>query len=147
MIHGIVTRFRQAGRVYVDGGQPRTAYRAEIHPWLWFLTRTTDSRIFQDRSVPDIVKQIFDDLGFSDYKDELTGSYAPREVCVQYQETAFQFVSRLLEEEGIYYYFQHEDGKHTSSSATTARATRAARSSATYATWAPSRARRAMRTR
>ncbi|WP_437714875.1 type VI secretion system tip protein TssI/VgrG [Sorangium sp. So ce448] len=113
MIHGVVTRFRQAGRVYVDGGQPRTAYRAEIHPWLWFLTRTTDSRIFQDRSVPDIVKQIFDDLGFSDHKDELTGSYAPREVCVQYQETAFQFVSRLLEEEGIYYYFQHEDGKHT----------------------------------
>ncbi|AUX27881.1 hypothetical protein SOCEGT47_084810 [Sorangium cellulosum] len=112
-IHGVVTRFRQAGRVHVDGAKPRTAYRAEIHPWLWFLTRTTDSRIFQDRSVPDIVKQIFDDLGFSDYRDELTGTYAPREVCVQYQETAFQFVSRLLEEEGIYYYFQHEDGKHT----------------------------------
>ncbi|WP_437306863.1 type VI secretion system Vgr family protein [Sorangium sp. So ce388] len=112
-IHGVVTRFRQAGRVHVDGGKPRTAYRAEIHPWLWFLTKTTDSRIFQDRSVPDIVKQVFDDLGFSDYKNELTGAYAPREVCVQYQETAFEFVSRLLEEEGIYYYFQHEDGKHT----------------------------------
>jgi len=112
-LHGVVTRFRQAGSVQDTGGQPQTIYRAEVHPWLWFLTRTSDSRIFQEKSVPDIVKQVFDDLGFSDHKAELTGTYAPREYCVQYQETAFDFVSRLLEEEGIHYYFTHEDGKHT----------------------------------
>ncbi|EYF02876.1 type VI secretion system Vgr family protein [Chondromyces apiculatus] len=113
VLHGVVTRLRQAGRVHAGGGEPQTIYRAEVHPWLWFLTRTTDSRIFQEKSVPDIVKQVFDDLGFADYKDGCTGSYQPREYCVQYQETAFDFVSRLLEEEGIYYYFTHEDGKHT----------------------------------
>ena len=108
----------------MDGGQPRTAYRAEIHPWLWFLTRTTDCRIFQDKSVPDIVKEVFDDLRLLRFKVELTGTYAC-EVLRAVPRDRFNFVSRLLEEEGIYYYFQHEDGKHTLVlSATTARATR-----------------------
>lgn len=106
--HGICTRFRQAGRA-----DKQTLYRAELHPWLWLLTRTTDSRIFQNESVPEIVKKIFSDLGQSDFEEALKGTYAKREYCVQYQETAFAFVSRLLEDEGIHYFFKHAKGKHT----------------------------------
>ena len=88
-------------------------YTVVLKPWLWFLTRTADCRIFQDQSVPEIVKQVFRDAGFSGaFQDSLSGSYRPREYCVQYRETAFDFVSRLLEQEGIYYYFTHENGKH-----------------------------------
>jgi type VI secretion system secreted protein VgrG len=64
-------------------------------------------------TVPDIVKQIFGDLGFSDYEDTLSGNYRTWDYLVQYRESAFNFVSRILEQEGIYYYFRHEDGKHT----------------------------------
>src|ERR1041385_2210628 len=88
-------------------------YRATIVPWLWFLTRTTDCCIFQEMTVPDIIEDIFKHYGFSDYKLKLSGSYEQWEYCVQYRETDFNFVSRLMEEEGLYYYFQHEDGKHT----------------------------------
>ncbi len=80
---------------------------------MWFLTRTSDCRIFQQKSVPDIIEQIFGDLGFSDYKLQLSGSHPAREYTVQYRETDFNFVSRLAEEEGIFWFFQHEDGKHT----------------------------------
>jgi len=110
-IHGICTRFVQAGRI---GKQTR--YRAELHPWLWLLGKTSDCRIFQEKSVPDILKELFQELGFSageHFKDSLKGSYDPRPYCVQYQETALDFVSRLMEDEGIHYYFTHEDGKHT----------------------------------
>lgn len=107
-LHGVCTRFRQGGRA-----DKQTIYHAELHPWLWFLTRVTDSRIFQNKSTPEILKAVFSDLGFSDFKDSLTGSYAKREYCVQYQESSFDFVSRLMEDEGIHYYFKHEEGKHT----------------------------------
>ncbi len=96
--------------------QPRlkyTVYRAIVRPWLWFLTRMADCKIFQDKTAPDIIKQVFKDHGFDDVKDSLNESYPKREYCVQYRETAFDFVSRLMEEEGIYYSFKHEDGKHT----------------------------------
>ena len=88
-------------------------YTFTVRPWLWFLTRTADCRIFQHRSVPDIVKEIFREHGFTDFKDRLIGSYPPREYCVQYRETDFNFVQRLLEEEGIYYYFTHDRNSHT----------------------------------
>ena len=107
-INGMVSRFAQSGTV----GRHAT-YRAEIVPWLWFLTRTSDCRIFQKQSVPDIVKQLFGEYGFSDYRFRLTGSYESREYCVQYRETDFNFVARLMEEEGIFYFFAHENGKHT----------------------------------
>ena len=71
------------------------AYRAQVVPWLWFLTRTANCRIFQNKSVPEIVEQVFKDLGFSDYVLELNATYPKREYCVQYRETAFNFVSRL----------------------------------------------------
>ena len=88
-------------------------YQATMVPWLWFLTQTSDCRIFQEKTVPDIIKQVFSDLGFTDIEERLTGSYRTWTYCVQYRETDFNFVSRLMEQEGIYYYFLHENGKCT----------------------------------
>ena len=107
--NGFVTRFSYLGM----RGMRYGAYRAIVHPWLWFLTRTSDCRIFQNKTVPDIIEQIFRDHGFTDFKRSLTGHYRTWEYCVQYRETDFNFVSRLMEQEGIYYYFDHENGKHT----------------------------------
>lgn len=88
------------------------SYRARIVPWLWFLTRAANSRIFQNKNVVDIAKQIFSDHGFSDFEFRLQRSYPPYEYKVQYRETDFNFVSRLLEHEGIFYFFHHESGRH-----------------------------------
>lgn len=107
-INGIVARFVQAGT-----SLRFTTYYAELRPWLWMLSMSVDSQIFQEKSVTDIIKQVFDDAGFSDYKISTQGTYNPREYCVQYQESAFDFVSRLMEDEGIFYFFEHEEGKHT----------------------------------
>ena len=82
-------------------------------PWLWFLNHNADCQIFQEMATPDIIKQIFQELGFNDFRQELTASYPNREYCVQYRETDFDFVSRLMEEEGIFYYFEHTKDKHT----------------------------------
>lgn len=113
-INGIVSSFEQGRSGGESGETPHFSYyKATMVPWLWMLTRTTDSRIFQEMSVPDIVEQILGDQGFSDYKLDLKGSYDKRTYCVQYNETDFNFISRLLEEEGIFYFFEHEDGKHT----------------------------------
>ncbi len=106
--NGYVTRFAQAGK---HGRYNR--FIASIHPWTWFLTRTADCRIFQDMTVPDIVKAVFTELGVTDFKFDLTSSYRKWTYCVQYRETDFNFVSRLLEHEGIFYYFRHTDGHHT----------------------------------
>lgn len=107
--NGFVSRFVQTEADSKAGGR----YRATLVPWLWFLTRTADCRIFQNLTVPDIIKQVFKDQGFTDVKDSLTGTYTAWENCVQYRETDFNFVSRLMEHEGIYYFFTHENGKHT----------------------------------
>ena len=106
--NGYVTRFAQ-------GGQYGRFYRYSgiVRPWFWFLTRTSDCRIFQEMTVPDIVKKVFQDHGTADYKFELTGTYRKWTYCVQYRETDFNFISRLLEQEGIYYYFRHTDGHNT----------------------------------
>jgi type VI secretion system secreted protein VgrG len=107
--NGYVTRFAQAGML----GRYHV-YRASVRPWLWFLTRVSNCRIFQEMSVPDIIKKVFDEHSIADFKlDGLTNSYTKREYCVQYRETDFEFVSRLMEEEGIYYFFKHADGKHS----------------------------------
>jgi type VI secretion system secreted protein VgrG len=82
-------------------------------PWLWFLDQTTDCRIFQNKTAPDIIKQIFQEYGFKDFSLSLYGDFVKRDYCVQYRESDFNFVSRLMEEEGIFYFFQHEDAKHT----------------------------------
>ena len=108
LFNGFISRFSLSG---FEGGFT-ARYTATLVPWTWFLTRVSDCRIFQNMSVPDIIKEIIGDYGFSDIKDKLSGSYKPWEYCVQYRETAFNFISRLMEKEGIYYYFEHEDGKH-----------------------------------
>lgn len=105
--HGLIARFRS---VRTPG--PTYVYRATLAPWLWMLSRTTDCRIFQDQTVPEILKEVFNSLGFSDFRLRLTGEYARREYCVQYRETALDFVSRLMEEEGISYHFEHHADKH-----------------------------------
>ena len=106
--NGHVNRFAYCGR-----GDRLSMYRAEVVPWLWFLTRTSDCRIFQNKTVPDIIKQIFDDLGYKDYKVDVKGDHPKWDYCVQYRETDFNFVSRLMEQEGMFYFFKHEKGKHT----------------------------------
>jgi type VI secretion system secreted protein VgrG len=87
-------------------------YRARIVPWLWFLTRTADCRIFQNKTVPEIIKEVFRQDGFTDFTENLRANYEPEVYCVQYRETDFNFVSRLMEREGIYYYFEHQNGVH-----------------------------------
>jgi type VI secretion system secreted protein VgrG len=87
-------------------------YQATMVPWLWFLTRTADCRIYQDQKIPDIIKEVFKKHELKDFEDALSGSYSKKEYCVQYRETDFDFVSRLMEQEGIYYFFKHENGKH-----------------------------------
>lgn len=87
-------------------------YEAFINPWLWFLTCTADCRIFQNQTIPEIIKFVFRDLGYTDFKEKLSQPYLPWDYCVQYRETDFNFVNRLMEQEGIYYYFQHENGRH-----------------------------------
>jgi len=88
-------------------------YRLTLRPWLWWLTLASNNRVFQNKTTGEIVTSIFKAHKFTDYQLKLTGSYAPREYCVQYAETDFAFVSRLLEEEGIFWFFVHEKGKHT----------------------------------
>lgn len=94
------------------GAEGQARFQATLVPWLWFLTRTSDCRIFQQKSVPDILEEVFRDVGFADFKKDLRGTYQPREFCVQYGETDFAFVSRLMESEGIYYHFEHDNGSH-----------------------------------
>lgn len=105
--HGIVSRCSQS----IDRGQ-FASYRVTLRPWLWLLSKTSDCRIFQNQSIPQIIKQVFRDLGFSDFEDSLSRPYREWEYCVQYRETSFDFVSRLMEQEGIYYYFRHEKDRH-----------------------------------
>ena len=105
--NGYVTEFAQTGRL-----GNFVVYEAVLSPWLWFLTRTSDSRIFQRKSIPDIVQEVFREHGYPVFSTALFEAYKPWDYCVQYRETDFDFVSRLLEQEGIYYYFRHGLGAH-----------------------------------
>jgi type VI secretion system secreted protein VgrG len=106
--NGFISRF-----VYgeVKSDNLRT-YHLTMVPWLWFLTKTNDHRIFQNKTTKDIVTQVFSDLGFNDFKFKATGNTTPREYCVQHNESDFDFISRLLEEDGIAYYFEHINDSH-----------------------------------
>jgi type VI secretion system secreted protein VgrG len=107
--HGFVSRFSRVPRP----GTRYFSYHLSAVPWLWFLTRQSDCRIFQNKKLEDILRDVFGRRGFSDFKFQLSGNYTPWEYCVQYRETDFNFVSRLMEQEGVYYYFEHEKDKHT----------------------------------
>jgi type VI secretion system secreted protein VgrG len=106
-IHGVVRQFMQLGRK-----QGLNGYRMEIVPQLWFLTLGSDCRIFQAMNAVEIVQKVLNENKVTDLDVRCTKSYPPREFCVQYRETHFAFVSRLLEEEGIFYFFEHSQGKH-----------------------------------
>jgi type VI secretion system secreted protein VgrG len=88
------------------------AYRLVLRPWLWMLSRTADCRIFSDKTASDIIKEVFDKAGFKDYRLVLTEDYPKLEYCVQYRESHLAFVSRLMEQHGIYYFFEHSADKH-----------------------------------
>ena len=105
--NGFVNRFACVG-----GDNRFSYYRAEIVPWLWFLTRTADCQIFQQKTIPEIIKKVFQDHGFQDFQDRTQASYPQREYVVQYRETAFNFLSRLMEEYGIFYFFEHNQNTH-----------------------------------
>ena len=89
-------------------------YHLTLRPWLHILSRNLDYAIFQEKGTVDIIKAVFETRARSDVDfSKLSGAYAPRDYCVQYRESDFAFVSRLMEEEGIYYYFRHDADRHT----------------------------------
>ena len=108
LLHGIVARFR-----HDEDGPQQSGYSATLVPGIWRLGQRYDARIFQAMTVPAILDKVLSGAGIADHRAVLTGSYAPREYCVQYRESDLAFISRLMEEEGIYYFFEHTDDKDT----------------------------------
>lgn len=108
--NGIVSRF-----VYAGKDDRAHYYSAEVVPWMWLLTKCSDCRVHESDKKKDaraIIDTLLKELGFTDYKWECKRTLEKREYCVQFRETHFDFITRLLEEEGIFYYFRHEQGKH-----------------------------------
>jgi type VI secretion system secreted protein VgrG len=108
-VNGIVRRFSRLGE-----GVNLTFYAAEIVPVHWLLTRRHRSRIFQELSIPDIIRKVFEDAGIptDNYRFALEGQYTAREYVVQYRESEFDFITRLMEREGIFYFFEHAVDGH-----------------------------------
>ena len=106
-ISGIVSRFLHSG-----GDREFSAYSAELVPKLWLLTLSRDRKIWQNKTAAEIIKAVLGEFAVT-FEDKLTGTYKAREFCVQHDETAFDFISRLMEEEGIFYFFKFADGSHT----------------------------------
>ena len=106
-VNGIVSRF-----AYLGSSADFALYTAEIVPSMWLLTLGKDRVIYQNMSTPDIVSAVLKEFSVR-FESKLSGNYSPREYCVRYDESAFDFISRLLEEEGIFYFFTHADGAHT----------------------------------
>ena len=107
--HGIVDGFSFIG----SDGQGLWRYRLSVRPRLWLLSKASDNRIFQQKTVRDIVSEVLDQHGVSDYEWDLRGTLPQREYCVQYGESDLDFVQRLLEHEGIFYFFSFTENKHT----------------------------------
>jgi type VI secretion system secreted protein VgrG len=107
--HGIISRLEQG-----SSGLRFTTYSATVVPKIWYLMHRHNCRIFQQMSVRDIVQKILKELGLpgDEYRFVLQSDPPKREYCVQYRESEFDFISRLLEEEGIFYFFEHQDNKH-----------------------------------
>jgi hypothetical protein len=103
-VHGIIRRMEARGASAERGGEKRHAYRVWLAPALWLLGRTKDSRIFQDESVPEIVRAVLREGGVRT-RFRLFWTYPPRSYCVQYQESDLDFVERILAEEGILHFF------------------------------------------
>lgn len=110
--NGIVSEAEQTGFETISKVR-YTSYRLILVPKPWLLTRKVDCRIYTEMSVPDIIKSVLDDVGYGDIKVSLSSNYPKRDYCVQYRESSFNFISRLMEQEGIYYFFTHSDKTHT----------------------------------
>ncbi|MFL4969598.1 MAG: type VI secretion system Vgr family protein [Xanthobacteraceae bacterium] len=93
--------------------QEHHVYRLVLRPWLWLCSRTSDCRFFQDKTASEIIQEVWRDRGFNDFRASLNENYPKLEYCVQYRETDLAFVSRLMEQHGIYYFFEHTSDKHT----------------------------------
>jgi type VI secretion system secreted protein VgrG len=108
-VNGIVTRFEQG-----EIGRRFALYYLRIMPKVQRLALRHNSRIFQQKTAPEIVKQILDEVGLAgdEYKQVLHGTHPARDYCVQYRESELDFIQRLMEEEGMFYYFEHQDDKH-----------------------------------
>ncbi|MBI4904946.1 MAG: type VI secretion system tip protein VgrG [Acidobacteria bacterium] len=106
-IHGMV---RSARSMELD--KSLTTYQLEMVPWFWFLTQKSNCRFFLDKTAPQILEQVFGEHGGT-FQLELNRGYEKRKYCVQYRETDYNFCSRMMEEEGIFYYFKHDKGSHT----------------------------------
>ena len=91
--HGHVSRFKKTNK---DG--IHQSYSATIVPWTWFLQQTSNCRIFQNKSIPDILREVFKAHGFSDYELRLSGEHTPWEYCTQYRESDLSFINRLAEQ-------------------------------------------------
>jgi type VI secretion system secreted protein VgrG len=108
-LNALVTSFACLGAD--SGAERRYRYRASLRSWLWLADRNADYKIFQGKSVPDIVKAVLSDYPFP-FEMNLIERYAPRPYVVQYGESDFNFISRLCEDEGIYHYCQHGADRH-----------------------------------
>jgi type VI secretion system secreted protein VgrG len=109
-VHGLVRRFSTFGR---DRSDEQAHYQVEVVPALWFMSLSTNCRTFEDQSVLDIVEKVCKEAGVTNVKRRVTAPPPPLPYVVQYRETDLAFVSRLLEEAGLYYTFEHEENKHT----------------------------------
>lgn len=114
--HAYITAFEFRGPIELPltvnaEAVPQFEYAIVARPWLWFLTRSADCRVFQTLKVPEIIDKIFEKYPGL-VKKQLDGEYLPWEYCVQYRETDFNFVSRLMEQEGVFYYFEHDENEH-----------------------------------
>ena len=108
---GIVASFGRSGSQWFAGAgdtQELTTYEAVLVPWFWQLKLVEDCRIFQNLSIPDIVDTILGELQLGKHETDLSGTYTPLEYCVQYDESSFDFIARLLEDAGIHYFFKHD---------------------------------------
>jgi type VI secretion system secreted protein VgrG len=111
--HGMVSRFSAGGR-----DERFAYYRAEVVPWLWLLTLSSDCKVWQNKTFPEIIEEVFKEWQgkFSElvkFENKLKGDYLKVDYCVQYRETDFNFVARLMEQEGIFYFFKHDENEHT----------------------------------
>lgn len=104
IVHGLVHSFEQTGNIAAW-----TCYRAGIVPTVWPLSRLADCRIFQNLSIPDIIKKVLTDRGIASdqFRFSTKGSYKPRDYCVQYRESDLSFITRLMEQYGLFYFFEH----------------------------------------
>jgi type VI secretion system secreted protein VgrG len=107
--HGLVDQFHYDG----DDEDDNYVYRLILRPTVWFLSKIRDNRIFQHMTVPEIVSEVMDEAGMPDYRLDLTETYPKREYCVQYGESNLDFIQRLLEHEGIFYFFEFDADIHT----------------------------------